>query len=94
MSSLASSLFAVVDLMLVDNENRAQITEKRGETSSLQFVVKHFIGNIFERNVLQNRCKVINILHEASTRSVIVRSTTPHPSVPLQTTVQTPNTIR
>ena len=80
--------------MLVDNENRAQITEKRGETSSLQFVAKYFIGNRFERNVLQNRCKVINILHEASKISVIVRSTTPRPSVPLQTTVQTPNTIR
>ena len=48
MSSLVSKLFALGDLMLVDNGNIACMTEKRGETSSLWFSVKHVIGNRLE----------------------------------------------
>ena len=76
--------------MLVDNENRVYITQKRAETSSLWFAVKHVVVNRFERNEFQKRGEVVNAQQEASTRSVIVRSITPPspPSVPLQTTMQ------
>ena len=95
MFSLASAIFAVGNFTLVDNENRAHMIEKRGEASSLWFAVKCFIGNRFERNVFQTRCELINIMHEASARSGITRIVTPPPpSMPLQTTVQNPNSIR
>ena len=69
------SLFNVGDLVLIDQCNRAYITEKnRDHNGHIDFTIRHVVGNTIEHNVSYQRCEVISISHSTNTRSGLIRN--------------------
>lgn len=69
---MASPLFSVGDLVLIDDKDRAHIIEMNTQTTgngSILYKVRNVVGNQIQDNIEQHRCKITTSTSSSSTSS-------------------------